>query len=222
MISTFLRKSMMHMIVIACFCITGRSEPIRIVKLKTKVGTVELRKKFEDDDDWLKGFTATVQNVSEKAIARVVLRLDFPRPDGASETQVTYTTRVMWGRDPADLKNEALNLMRPGERVEAKLVEANLPNIKSDLKALGYSDQTDRVRLLVDEVIFADRSMWTAGEILYPDPSDPMRWINPKYPASKGQTWNFFRPTPMAASASPVPLLFRNHRDVPDSQLALR
>src|SRR6185437_8722764 len=110
MISTFLRRSMMHMIVIACFCITGfsqarerliekeswRSEPIRIVKLKTKVGTVELRKKFEDDDDWLKGFTATVQNVSEKAIARVVLRLDFPRPDGASENQVTYTTRVMW------------------------------------------------------------------------------------------------------------------------------
>jgi hypothetical protein len=220
---SFLKRLLMQVTVISCFCVIGypqvrdriiekeswRSEPIRIVKLRTKSRDIELRKKFEADDDWLRGFTAIVQNVSDKAIARVVLQLGFPRPDGSSENEITYTTRVTWGQDPRDLKNEPLNLMQPGEQAEAKLVEAKLPTIKSDLRALGYSDKIDRVRLLVDSIIFADGSMWKAGEVLYPDPSDPTRWINPKSPPSKRQSSTLFRTTSFAASAKQSALLFQ-------------
>src|SRR6266571_469713 len=192
---------------IALFCTTGysqtrdriiekeswRSEPIKIVKLRTKGGNVEISKKFDGDDDWLRGFTVTVQNASDKAIARIVLRLDFPRAAGTPEDQATYVTRIMLGRDPADSNGESLKLTQPGELTEIKLVEENIPLIRSDLKQLGYPETINRVRLVLDSVTFADGSMWAAGETLYPDPSNPVRKTNPKFPRKgpMGKLWNY-------------------------------
>jgi hypothetical protein len=47
-----------------------RTEPIKILKLKTKNNEVEAGKKFSEADDWLVGLTVTVQNTSNKPIAR--------------------------------------------------------------------------------------------------------------------------------------------------------
>ncbi len=82
--------------------ISWRAEPIKVVKLKTKGKPIELGKKFSEEDDWLKGLTATVQNVSNKAIARIELDLAFPRPQGSSEEIPTYMAPMVYGQDPSD------------------------------------------------------------------------------------------------------------------------
>src|SRR5712671_7399492 len=74
-----------------------RTEPIRIVKLTAKDRIIVLRKQFIDDDDWLKGLTVTVQNVSEKAIARIDLHLSFPRPGGGTEQKPNYSLSMAYG-----------------------------------------------------------------------------------------------------------------------------
>jgi hypothetical protein len=57
-------------------------EPIKILKLRTKGKAIELGKKFAEEDDWLKGLTVTVENVSDKAIARIEINLAFPQQKG--------------------------------------------------------------------------------------------------------------------------------------------
>src|SRR5262245_10921648 len=79
-----------------------QSEPIKVLKVRVRQGIIELGKKFDGGDDWLNGLTATIENTSDKAVARIVLRIDFPRPEQSSTTEPTYVARMMFGRDPSD------------------------------------------------------------------------------------------------------------------------
>jgi hypothetical protein len=73
-----------------------RNEPIEVLGLKTRNRPIELGKKFAEDDDWLLGLTITVQNVSDKAIARIDIRLDFPRPGAAPPQKPRFTWPILF------------------------------------------------------------------------------------------------------------------------------
>lgn len=166
--------------------ISWRTEPIKILKLRTKDKAIELGKKFSEEDDWLKGLTVTVENVSNKLISRIELNLSFPRPEGSSEEIPTYTVRMIYGREPSDTSEaEAQKQVLPGESVDVKLLEVNLPFIKEDLEKLGYPEKITRAQIMVDTVTFSDGAMWGGDEMLYPDPTNPKEKINPKFPLPK-------------------------------------
>lgn len=165
--------------------IPWRNEPIKIRKLKTKGKTIELDKKFFEEEDWLKGLTVIVENISDKPISRIELELSFPRPEGSSETIPTYTVKMIYGRDPSDADAAVQKQVLPGESVDVKLLEVNLPFIKKDLQELGYPEKTTHVQVMVDSVTFSDGTMWAGGETLYPDPANPKQKFNPKFPLRK-------------------------------------
>ena len=104
--------------------LSWRTEPIKILKLKTKDKEVELGKKFLEEDDWLKGLTVTVQNISDKAIARIEIELAFPRPGGGTKEKPTLVAAMIYGLDPAESGAETLKLVLPGESVDIKLLDA--------------------------------------------------------------------------------------------------
>ena len=160
-----------------------RNEPIKILKLKTRDKTIELGKKFEEDDDWLYGLTVTVQNDSGKAIARIDIELIFPRRGGSSTPETAYyAAHLIYGKDPADVSpQEVLKLVLPGEKVDVKLLEVNVPSIMKDLEKLRYEQPVKLARIMLRAVTFVDGSMWAGdGELLYPDPDNPRRKLNPK------------------------------------------
>src|SRR5205823_834494 len=126
------------------------------LKLKTKGKPIEWGKKFFEDDDWLKGLTVTVQNVSNKAIARIELDLTFPRPPGTAEEIPTYAVPINYGKDPADSGPELLRLLLHGESVDIGLIEANFYLIKTDLERLGYPEKITHAQIRVDSVTFSD------------------------------------------------------------------
>jgi hypothetical protein len=161
-----------------------RTEPIKVVKVKTKGKAIELGKKFGEEDDWLQGLTVTVQNLSDKAIARIELKLAFPRAGGGSSPETAiYMIGMGYGKEPADVPpEEVLKLVLPGETVDVKLLEVNVPFIKEDLEKLGYEQPIKHARISVRSVTFVDGSEWAGGEIFYPNPNNPKRKINPELP----------------------------------------
>ena len=156
---------------------TWRTEPIKIEKITTNGAVVELGKRFPGDKDWLKGLTILVKNVSDKAIARIELNLDFPRSEPVPEDVPFYSMPLVYGLDPLDYPNSGHPpILLPGERGELRLPDVNLPVIKKDLADLGYPEDVTRARLRLDVVIFLDRLMWGSDEILHPDPKNPKSW----------------------------------------------
>jgi hypothetical protein len=166
---------------------TWRSEPIRIQKLRIAGGNeVEVGKKFAAEGEWLKGLTVSVENISTKAIARIELNLAFPRIQGASSEVPTYIVRMIYGLDPSDpAYTESQKPTLPGETVEVKLPDANLSVIKAALKSLGYPENVWHAQIRIESVTFLDGSTWAGDEILYPDPKDPPRKINPRLQRQK-------------------------------------
>ena len=162
-----------------------RNEPIKVTKLKNKNRSVELGKKFEQGDDWLIGLTTTLLNVSDKAIAHIDLKLGFPRPGGGSSPEsAIFTIHMTYGREPADVASgEVLKVVLPGETVDIKLLEVNVPFIKEDLEKLGYEHPIRQAWIMVDSVTFVDGSQWAGdGILLYPNPNNPKQKINPLLP----------------------------------------
>jgi hypothetical protein len=167
--------------------ISWRSEPVKIVKLRTKGKPIEIGQKFTEEDDWLKGLTVTVENISNKLVSRIELSLSFPRPEGPSETIPTYTVALIYGRDPADTQDERQKQVVPHDTADVKMLDVNLPFIKTDLEQLGYPDRITHAEIRVDTVTFSDGSMWAGDEILYPEPTNPKQKFNPKFPLEKSK-----------------------------------
>jgi len=168
--------------------VSWRTEPIKIVRLKTKGKPIELGKKFIEDDEWLQGLTVTVENTSNKLISRIELSLSFPRPEGPSEAIPTYTVPMGYGRDPSDTEvGEPQKPVYPGGSVDVRMLEVNLPFIKADLESLGYPEKITLGEIRVESVTFIDGSMWAGDEILYPDPMNPKQKFNPKFPIEKSR-----------------------------------
>lgn len=163
--------------------LSWRSEPIKIQKIRTAgVNVVELGKRFSAEDEWLKGLTVTVENVSTQAIARVELNLAFPRVQGTSAEVPTYVVSMIYGLEPSDPAYAGSQKpAMPGETVEVKLLDANLPFIKKDLASLGYPENVWHAQILVESVTFLDGSTWAGDKILFPDPKNPARKIDPRF-----------------------------------------
>ncbi|HVG19638.1 MAG TPA: hypothetical protein VNI02_11350 [Blastocatellia bacterium] len=160
--------------------ISWRTEPIEVRELKTKGRPFRLAKKFLGKDDWLKGLTVTVENTSDKPISRIELELSFPRPKGSSEELPVYLVSMVYGQEPSP-DAEAQKQLLPGESVDVKLLEANLPFIKIALESLGYPEKITHAQIMVGSVTFDDRTTWDGDKILYPDPLNPkMKTIRPQ------------------------------------------
>src|SRR5215207_4851036 len=56
--------------------------PVEIVAVKLNGGEVRPGEKIPGDDDWLRGLSFTLKNVSDRPLASVAVALQFPRPQG--------------------------------------------------------------------------------------------------------------------------------------------
>lgn len=178
--------------------LSWRTEPIKILALKTKGKSIELNKKFLEDDDWLSGFTVNVQNVSSKPISRIEIDLSFPRPESAAaEDKPIYRLAMVYGQEPS-LNATTQEQVLPGESVDVKLPKANLPFIKNALESLGYPVKLTRARIMIDAVTFNDGTTWDGDKILYPDSNNPnIKRIKPrpeKSPLPEPPSPHFFKP----------------------------
>ena len=86
-----------------------------------------------------------------------------------------------------------------------------MPLIKTHLKSLGYPERITNAQIKVESVTFVDGSVWNGGDILYPDPSDPKKKINPTLPRIK-PTSNVSKPPAdqLALGAKSSLLRFQN------------
>src|ERR1043165_6361550 len=60
-----------------------RVEPVKVISAKSKrKEKIDIGKPFQEEDDWLDGFTITVSNDSDKPVTAIVVSLVFAREPG--------------------------------------------------------------------------------------------------------------------------------------------
>lgn len=153
-----------------------QKEPLRIKAIKGKKGMINISKKFLDDDDWLKGLSISLENISEKSITYIQLEIEFPRPDDVPPLvfPVVYGQGLLPDSE-STVKSPAI---KPGEEVVLSLSQEAYAVLKQSLDEEKYSKSIKHAIVDLRSVIFDDGIMWRAGRLMKRDPNDPRRWIS--------------------------------------------
>jgi hypothetical protein len=150
------------------------NEPVAITLAKTGKGAVPFNKPFKDDNsDWLKGFTLTAKNISQRTITYIDVTYSFVRSKGdANSDQPALVDTLTFG----SLANNQKKL-NPGDSTELVLSDATHDFLKAGLSQLGYPSSPKHIRFYVSQVIFEDGTMWSLGYWYQRDPADAQKWI---------------------------------------------
>jgi len=164
------------------------NEPVRIVAVKTKrKANLEIGKSFADDDDWLDGFTVTVQNNYHKTVTAMTISMVFSRERGDTRSALAWNMHLGPSPMTREYKDRDPNrVIKVKNTTELSLSPEDYLILKHDFEELGYST-IKRVELEIREVGFADGSMLYSGTFYLQDPAypnDPTKKIKAPEPAS--------------------------------------
>jgi hypothetical protein len=151
------------------------AEAVKVVAVKTKKkADIELGGAFEDDDDWLEGFTVTVANNSNKMVTVMEVEMIFPREPGDTRSPLAHS--LHFGPSPSSpeyVHRDPKKVLKVGKSVDLYLDPQSYKRVKSDLQRTGYPEDIKRVELVIREVGFEDGSMILAGTLYLQDPASP-------------------------------------------------
>jgi hypothetical protein len=149
-------------------------EPVKVVAAKNKKkANIEIAQPFDDDEDWLDGFTVTVINNSGKIVTAMNVELTFRREPG--DTRVPVGQPLHFGPSPivpAYVNRDRTKVIKIGKTAELKLNPEDYESMKDRLNRHGYSS-IRQVDIVVREVGFEDGSVLLSGTYYLQDPANP-------------------------------------------------
>jgi hypothetical protein len=144
-----------------------KAAPLKIGTIKTKKGEVLLGEKFTDNDDWFKGLTVVIENISGKTITYIGAGFLFPRQFGDGGKAPPLYKSLDYGLHPdapveAAQNNQPLAL-KPGEKIAVTLSDVDYFEVKNNLIQLEYAFSIKTIKFNLQEVYFDDGTSWVAG-----------------------------------------------------------
>lgn len=155
------------------FDFTTVQMPVEIVSIKLNGKDVAAGERIKGDDDWLKGVSFTVKNISEKPIAYVAVGLRFEPPPGAARLVVfTLSYGVDYSRGEPRGGSSPLPI-QPDQTVDLVLTEQRYPNFLQILSLGGMPRSFDVVPYYVERVSFEDdpNIIWEGGYLKRKNPA---------------------------------------------------
>lgn len=152
------------------------SDPIKLSDIRVANRQVKLNEKFEGDDDWLKGATFKLKNISNKEIVHVQLDFDFPE---TTQNGAVMTYQMMLGHRPGFINTSVPPLSLPpnGELnvVVDEQVYTNFTKLVSYRQAI---QSITKVKVRIAFIVFADGTGYGPGGTFYrQDPNNPKRYL---------------------------------------------
>lgn len=150
-------------------------EPVKVVTAKNKKKeTIEMSKSFDDDDDWLDGFTVTVLNNYSKTVTAMSIDMVFRREPGDTRPPLLWS--LNFGPHPLRpeyLQRDPNKVIRVGETADLQVDPENYKWLIVFLKQNGFPVSIRRVELVIRVVGFDDGSVLDSGTFFIQDPNNP-------------------------------------------------
>jgi hypothetical protein len=147
--------------------------PVEIVSVKLRGSDVAPGQKIKGDDDWLKGVSFTLKNISDKPIAYVEVGLRFePSPGAARVVVFILSYGVDYSRGFPRSGSSPLPI-QPDQTVDLVLTDERYPNFLQILSLGGKLRSFDVVPYYVTRVCFEDdpNIIWEGGYLKRKNPA---------------------------------------------------
>ena len=154
-------------------------EPVQIVALEVDGKDVDFGNGFQAGEDWLRGLTLSIKNVSDKTVCWINIAMDInPESRGHGSRD-----RLLYGGRPSNSpERDGQHILRPGESVDIHFPAKSYKELKAFMKEKNYPGRVDAVKFSVDEVGFTGERnvLWIAGQLNRRDPNNPRRMDSSK------------------------------------------
>ena len=155
---------------------TWPNEPVKIIVVKLRDG--ELIKPgvtFQAVDDWVRGLTLTVTNVSKKPVCFIHVQLHLPRRT-EDDAGAAVNDALMFACDPVKIP-KPYPLM-PGMSMDIVLTDSDYVAHEALLESNGYPHSVNDLELKVLEVQFfgTKNTKWSKGQMMRQDADRPGDW----------------------------------------------
>jgi hypothetical protein len=150
--------------------------PVEVVAIRLNGKEIVPGEKIKGDDDWLRGISFTVKNISDQPIAYVNIGFKFPQPNGFVVYSLPYGVSLVQGERRKASSPPAIQLGQSVTLVLTKqLYESSFLYV---LAQAEVSSNFDTVAYYVDTVCFEDQPdvIWQFGHLKRRHPTEPLRF----------------------------------------------
>jgi len=155
------------------FDFTTIETPVQIVAIKLNGSEIALGQKIKGDDNWLKGVSFTVKNISDKPIAYVAIGLRFEPPPGGSRVVVFILSYGVYYPGGIPRSSSSPLPIQPDQTVDLVLTKERYPNFLQILASGGMPLGFDVAPFYVEQVCFEDdpNILWEGGYLKRRNPA---------------------------------------------------
>jgi hypothetical protein len=170
----------------------GRQAPVEIITIEVKGHVVEPGRKFSSGEDWLRGLSFTLKNISDKPVSYIEVDLRFSAPAGSQAENVGFDLTYGYLRVTPDLADDLSvpKSLMPGETLRLEMSEGDYRNLTGLLAHAGQSGEVETVKFELGAVRFENEpdAMWRLGYLLRRDANNPMKFnVSERYTLPKKQ-----------------------------------
>jgi hypothetical protein len=158
------------------FDLTTVQMPVEILSVRLNGKDVQPGEKVKGDDDWLRGLSFTLKNISDKPIAYVEVALRFPQPQGFVDYFLYYGVDFSRGEPRRESSPPAI---QPGQTIDLVLTKEKYPGFQRLLNLGGASRSFDVAPYLIERVCFDGEPdiIWEGGKLKRRDLNRPTEFI---------------------------------------------
>lgn len=142
--------------------------PIEILSIKLNGKEVQPGEKIKGDDNWLRGLSFTLKNISDKPIAYIDIGLRFPHPRGFVVYSLNYGVDYSRGESRREYSPPPI---QPGETLNLVLTRERYKVFQSILAQGGASSSFDTAPYYIERICFENEPdvIWAGGNLLRRD-----------------------------------------------------
>lgn len=155
--------------------------PVKLVSVSAEKKEVSLEKAFAKINGWYKGLEFEIENTSGKTITYISFELRFARPKELKEAsgpdKYGNSMVIPYGEMKDFFANKATGVeIKPNEIVKIPLKENYYNTLSESLTKLGYPSKFQGVEIVIHEIGFSDKMLWSYALWYKQDPENPARW----------------------------------------------
>jgi hypothetical protein len=145
--------------------------PVEIVSTRLNGNEILPGDKIQGNDEWLRGVSFTLKNISDKPIAYVNIGIEFPLPNGFVMYSLPYGVNL--SRDEPRRESSPPPL-QPGQTVDLVLTEKRYQSFLYVLAQANAPSSFDIAPYYVDTVCFENQPdvIWQGGFLKRRNPTE--------------------------------------------------
>lgn len=137
--------------------------PIEILSITLNGNEIRPGEKIKGDENWIKGLTFKIKNISDQPISYLNVHFKFPMPNG-----FVSATALHYGINHGDRRGTAPPSIQPGETKELVLTKQNYDSVLFVLAQAKVSSDFDTAPFYIERVCFENQPdvIWQAGWLM--------------------------------------------------------